>query len=263
MSNSTYTYTVFTKPWTLPLPELGAFVRQLGFEGVELPVRPGYQVVPEDVARGLPEAARVLAEQGVRIASIAGPTDERTIAACAEAGVPVIRICVGIPQEQRYFDAIAQYQREWDTLVPLLEHYNVTLGIQNHSHRFLANAMQLYHAIQHYDPRHLAAVWDPAHCALDGEIPELALDILEGRLCIVNLKNALWRNTAAPEATQASWRVHWTSGREGLSNWTEVATLLKARGWSGNVCFTAEYSDHHLVNQQIAEDIAYAKACFL
>jgi hypothetical protein len=31
----------------MPLPELAEFVNTLGIDGVELPVRPGYQVEPE------------------------------------------------------------------------------------------------------------------------------------------------------------------------------------------------------------------------
>lgn len=255
-------FTVFTKPWRMPIGELGAFVGRLGFTGVELPVRPGFQVEPEDVGRGLPEAAKILADRGVAIGSIAGPTDERTIAACAEAGVPVIRICVGIPKETDYFTAISEYRRQWDALVPLLDRHGVTLGIQNHCGRFLANAMGIHHAIAQYDPRHIAAVWDPAHCALVGEIDSLALDILWGRLCIVNLKNAIWRNSEGPEAAQAKWSVYWTSGRQGLADWSGVARLLRERGWSGDICLSAEYADHDSVDRLIAEDIAFAKLCF-
>ncbi len=52
-------YSVFTKPWkTMELARLGAFVSGLGFDGIELPVRPGYQVEPE-TAVTLPKAARV------------------------------------------------------------------------------------------------------------------------------------------------------------------------------------------------------------
>ncbi len=61
MPSSSIQFSVFTKPWHLPLPELAALVKGWGFDGVELPVRPGYQVTPENVRRGLPEAVRILA----------------------------------------------------------------------------------------------------------------------------------------------------------------------------------------------------------
>ena len=99
---SPFAFTVFTKPWKMPLPELGKFVKGLGFDGIELPVRPGYQVEPENVDKGLPEAARILGDCSVKIGTVAGPTDEATIAACAEAGVPIIRICVRIDRKIGY-----------------------------------------------------------------------------------------------------------------------------------------------------------------
>ncbi len=261
MSESAVMFTVFTKPWKMPLPELGEFIHGLGFDGIELPVRKGYQVEPENVAAGLPEAAKILADHGVQIASIAGPTDETTIAACAEAGVPVIRICVPMNDDDGYMAAEARRQQEYDKLVPLLEKHGVTLGIQNHCGLFVANAMGTRHLIEKYDPRHVAAVWDPAHCALDGERPELAIDILWPHLCMVNLKNAIWRRGGL-EAEVVEWRPYWTSGRGGLCHWPTVAAELKKRSYSGTVCLTAEYSDHDSVDLLIAADLAFAKAIF-
>ena len=63
--------TVFTKPWQeLSLAELATLVKNLGFDGVELPVRPGYQVEPDNVSSGLKEATRVLGDHGVFIGSL-------------------------------------------------------------------------------------------------------------------------------------------------------------------------------------------------
>jgi sugar phosphate isomerase/epimerase len=254
-------YSVFTKPWKQPLPQLAEFVAGLGFDAIELPVRPGYQVEPADVAKGLPQAVQVLAQCGVKIASIAGPTDEATLAACAESGVPVIRICVGVGDEG-YMASEARLQREYDALVPLLDQYGVTLGIQNHCDRNICNAMGIRHLIEKYDRRHVAAVWDAAHNALNGEDPEMAIDIVWSHLCMVNLKNAYWQRTNGPEAEVAQWHPYWTLGRHGLASWPRVAAELKRRDYSGVVCLPAEYTDEHAVNRLIAEDIAFAKSLF-
>lgn len=255
-------YTVFTKPWKMPLPELGEFLQKLGFDGVELPVRPGFQVEPEAVTAGLPAAARLLGEFGLKIESIAGPTDEATIAACAEAGVPVIRICVQIPRDKDFLTACDDLQRDYDALVPLLDRYGVVLGIQNHCDRCIANAMHLRYLIGNYDPKHIAAVWDAAHNALQGESLDLALDIVWSHLCMVNLKNAYWKRRNGPEAEVAQWQHYWTSGRHGLASWPFVASELKRRGWDGVLCLTAEYSDHEQTNRLVAEDLAWAKELF-
>lgn len=255
-------YSVFTKPWqTQSIEQVGELVSALGFDGVELPVRPGYQVEPETVGDKLALATKALAAFGVRICSVAGPTDEASIAACAEAGVPMIRIMARVGKES-YLEAEERLIREYDALVPLLEKYGVTVGVQNHCGRFVANAVALKRIVERYDAKHIAAVWDAAHEALDGGEADLALDAIWPHLCMVNLKNAIWQRTTGPEAEYARWKVYWTSGRQGLCVWPDVVSELKRRAYQGVVCLTAEYSDHDAVERLTAEDMAFARSLF-
>jgi hypothetical protein len=106
----------------------------------------------------------------------------------------------------------------------------------------------------------VAAVWDAAHNALEGEEPELAIDIVWSHLCMVNLKNAFWRRVTGPEAADVTWQPYWTSGRQGLASWPRVAQILMQRSYAGVVCLTAEYSDETDVARLIAEDVAYARS---
>jgi sugar phosphate isomerase/epimerase len=256
-------YSVFTKPWmTMPIPRLGEFARGMGFDGIELPVRPGYQVEPERVARDLPVAAKQLAGLGVQIFSVAGPTDEAMIRACGEAGVPIIRTMARVAEGESYLEAEVRYQREYDALLPLLDACGVTIGVQNHCDRFVANAVGLRSLIGRYHARHVAAVWDAAHEALEGNLPGLALDAVWSHLCMVNLKNGFRQRATGPEAEVAQWRVYWTSGRQGVASWPQVARELRQRDYAGVLCLTAEYSDRDSVDRLIKEDIAFAKMLF-
>jgi sugar phosphate isomerase/epimerase len=258
------TFSVFTKPWKTSIESLGRMLQGLGYTAIELPVRPGYPVTPENVAGALPAAARTLARYGVSIASIAGPTDEATIAACAEAGVPIIRVMVPIGPEG-YWATIEQTRREYDALLLQLERYGVCIGVQNHCDRFVANAMGLQQLLAPYPRACIAAVWDAAHNALCGEEPELALEIIWPHLCMVNLKNAFPQRTNGPEAEHAQWRYHWTTGRHGLASWPRVAAELRRRAYRGVICLTAEYSDaadEAVLARLVAEDLAYARALF-
>ena len=256
-------YTVFTKPWPKKsLSELGKFVKGLGFDGVELPVRPGFQVEPEHVGKGLLEAAKILGDEGVRIGTVAGPTDEATIAACGEAGVPIIRICQKVDPKAGYMAEEAKIQAEYDVLIPLLDKHNVAIGVQNHTGFQVNNAMGIRHLIEKYDPKHICAVLDQAHCGLNGEPPEYAIDIVWSHLRVFNLKSAYWLRTNGPEAIVAEWKQFWTTGPHGLAYWPRAVAELKKRNYSGDICLTAEYSDHDRVDVLIAQDIAYAKSLF-
>jgi len=257
-------WSVFAKPWPeLGLGELGALAHDMGFDAVELPVRPGYQVPPERVSRDLVAAARQLADQGVAIASVAGPADDATIVACGEAGVPVLRVMASIETGRPYVHEEARIRQEYDALRPALEAHHVTLGIQNHLGDFVANALALDRLLAPYSaaPHPIAAVWDAGHEAVCGIQPEQALDIIWPRICMVNLKNAYWRRANGPEARQATWRCYWTSGRHGLADWPRVLRELARREYRGVICLTAEYSDHSAGVERLArEDLAFAKA---
>ena len=87
------TLTVFTKPWkALPLEALADRVASWGFHGIELPVRPGFQVEPGAVLDALPDAQQVFQQRGVKILSVAASLDEDVIEACAMAEVPILRV---------------------------------------------------------------------------------------------------------------------------------------------------------------------------
>ncbi|MHC4983192.1 MAG: sugar phosphate isomerase/epimerase family protein [Planctomycetota bacterium] len=267
MSDTNIRLTVFTKPWRgKPLGELAEFVRELGFDGVELPVRPGYQVEPENVSRQLPQAVRIFADRGLKIGTVApamgASPSEALIAACAEARVPIIRVCVSIPKDKDYLTAVADYQKQWHELLGLLERYGVAIGVQNHNGRYIANAMQLRHAMERYDPRHVCAVWDAGHSGLQCEKIDIALDTVWSHLRVVNLKSAYWKRIFPPDAEVAQWTAFWTTGRQGCANWPAVAEQLKSRGFAGDVCLTAEYTDRDSVDQFIAEDVRFARSLF-
>ena len=119
------------------------------------------------------------------------------------------------------------------------------------------------HLIERYDPRLIGAVWDAAHNALNGEEPEMAIDIVWSHLCMVNLKNAYWRRVTGPEADDVRWRPWWTTGPQGLASWPRVAAELKRRNYPGVICLTAEYSDESVVDRLIAQDIGHARALFV
>ncbi len=263
MSGAKVEFVVFSKPWKdKPLAELGKFIKGLGFDGIELPIRPDFQVEPDSIAKGLPEAVKILGDCGVKIASIAGPTDEKTFAACAAAGVPIVRTMVLVDHGQSYMKRMEETFAEFDALVPLLEKHGVTLGVQNHCDREISSVMGIRHIVERYDPKVIAAILDWAHCGLAGEQADLAIDILWSHLCMVNFKNAYWKRVSGPEAEVARFEYYWTSGRCGMADWGAMVDELKKRDYEGTICLTAEYSDPESIDRLIVEDFKYAKSLF-
>ena len=259
-------FALFVKPWkSLTLAELGKHVRQLGFDLIELPVRPGFPCQPEMIERDLPQAIATLADEGVRVLNVTVSLpldDERLYAACAEAGVPMNRVMFR-RGDLGYWEAEAEARRQLDLALPYCERYDIQIGVQNHSGKFVGvNAFGLHHLLKDYDPKYVGAIWDPAHNALEGMDPEPAIDVIESHLSVVNLKNAFWKLVSGPEAEVADWQIYWTSGRHGRTSWRRVADKLKAIEYSGPMCFSAEYSVEEEVDRLIVEDLVFAQKLF-
>ena len=153
--------------------------------------------------------------------------------------------------------------RRWlDTLVPELRRFSVRPGVQNHYGDNICNAMGLRHLLEGYDPDVVVAVWDGAHCGLDGELPHMAADILWPCLCLVNLKNARWAPDGADAFGAARWKADFVPGPEGICSWPDVLAQLVERAYTGYVCLTAEYSDETDLEAKVRSDLNWAKRVY-
>ena len=112
MAFSDLKISVFTKPWkTMPLPKLAAHVKSMGTDGIELPVRPGFQVEPRNAARDLPAAVDILGDHGLQIFSIAADPVPELIAACGDAGVGILRTMPKIEHHETYLSILNKRKR--------------------------------------------------------------------------------------------------------------------------------------------------------
>lgn len=255
-------FTVFTKPWRADtLDQLADRVAAMGFDGVELTVRPGYQVEPETAERELRAAVALLADRGLCVPSVAGPREPNVVRACGAAGVPILRVFEQIDRAAGFDASIDRLRRDYDDLAPVLRESGVILGIQNHSGYCPGSAAAMRLLLRDTDPDRFGIVLDPAHCALDGEPESLAVDTAWPRLALVNLKNARYRETERDEHGARQWEVEWVGGTDGLCSWPLVARTLEARGYRGDLCLSAQYSEGD-VEALAREDLRFARRLF-
>lgn len=254
---STIDLAVFTKPWLDSIESVADRMAALGVQGIELPIRPGYQVTPDDAKRTLGGARKVLESRGLRIVSVAAPLEDGVIEACGDNGIPIVRTMLGVDlSKARYAETIAMNQARYRELVPLLDRTGVRIGVQNHSGNNIGSAIGLYHLIEPFDPRHVCAILDMAHCGIAGEPVELSVDLLWERMPnLVNFKNAYKERINGPEEEEAVWRTHWTSGRHGAFSWRGLVAELRRRGFEGTFVLPAEYTDPKGQPQRMGDDV--------
>ena len=252
-------WAVFTKPWRTPTPaELGQLVARMGFNAVEFPLRPGYQVDLERLEASLSTLVTTLADEGIRIASVAGSPDRRVLEACAEHGIDLLRIMVPIGPDG-FVATRDAVRRQLDAVVPVASEHGVRIGIQPHHDFYIADSSELAVLLQDYDPRVVVAIWDAAHDGLACKRPVNALELLWDRLAMVNFKNAYQK--AADHGTDGAlgWDITFVEGAEGLCSWPEAATYLRDRGYHGPVCLPAEYSNETNLEAKVSADLTYVK----
>lgn len=238
------TLTVFTKPWPRDsLESLADQVVSWGFDGVELPVRRGFQVEPGNALEGLPPAQALFRERGLRIVSVAADLNPSAIRACAAADVSILRIMLPIDLRRGYRASIDDFRRTAESMAPLLRETGVVVGVQNHAGNFVGSALGLVDALSPLDPSSFRAVLDLGHTALAGEPEAIALDLATPRLAMVNMKNAIRRETGRDAAGALHWTVHWTDARSGFTSWPTAVRELRRHCYQGPICLTAEYKD--------------------
>jgi sugar phosphate isomerase/epimerase len=232
---------VFTKPFgAIGAAELAGHLAELGADGAELVVREGQTVSPAD-PRGIGAVARELEHHGLRLGVVTTDladgdgTAERIIAACAEAGVPLVR--AGFYR----YDAAMGYHRCLDAarrglaaLAGLAAGHGVRLAVQLHHGTIHASAAQAHALTGDLDSVLFYA--DPGNQAKEGsEDWRLGLDILGDRLACMGVKNAAWRRGPG------GWAPEWVPLADGVVAWPDIVPGLRARGYGGPLSLHVHY----------------------
>jgi len=242
MSQPERTWSVFAKPWaTRDADDLGALVAGMGFSGVELPVRPGCAVTPERAVVDLPRYADGLARHGVRITSVAGELTEHHLAACAAAGVPLLRIMPRL--EGPFRDEVRTLRDRLAAAAPMVERYGVVVGLQHHHGPYVTTATGMREVVDPL-PECYRVVWDAGHEGIAGQDLRRSLDAVRDRLALVNLKNAVRRPTTVTDdlGERQVFRHVWVDGPDGFADWAVALDQVVRVGWDGPICLCAEYT---------------------
>lgn len=259
-------YVYFTKTLqALDVPGLIAFCKEMGLNGVDLAVRPGYPVHPDNALVELPRAARQFREAGLVIGLISAPTglnDPESRAAQAlfeasgKAGVAAVKLGY-FPYREKFDATLAEGRRRLAGFARLAARTGVRACYHTHSGAYLGNnAAGLRLLLQDLDPHHVGAFVDTGHVAVNGGPIRMELDMLRPWLSLVAIKDMAWERDA-----KRGWTYHVVPAGSGLVRWNEVAQGLKECGFHGTISLHAEYeiSDPAQRKQLAIQELAFLK----
>lgn len=262
MNNNSPTWAVFTKPWgDLPATTLAPMLADLGFTGVELPVRPGFEVTPANAATELPRVVAILAESGLATISVAADPSEEILAGCAAAGVDLVRVMAPVTDHD-WTSSLTRMREQLASWVEWAAPYGVRIGVQPHHGAWVSTVLGVQTLAEGFGPEQVGIVWDAAHDALAGEDPVTTLTLSGDRLMLVNLKNARYLPRDSSPHNSGPPKTWFGPGSEGLADWPAVIGHLRTTGWDGAICLTAQYNaaqgpDDHA--RMVGADLAWAQ----
>lgn len=223
----------------------------LGVEGYDLCVRPGYPINPDNAAEKLPETVSLLNREGLSIPMITGnvdlltpdhPTAEPILAAMDKAGTRLLKLGYFLfdPQKQEYWPEVDKIRKAFEGWQKLAQRYNVKVCYHTHCNRCMGlNCSALMHLLKGFDPRYLGAYIDPTHLVIEGEEFAFGLAMVKDYLSIVALKDVLLvREEIAGHGKKVLQVV--TAGN-GMVDWTAVFSELKRINYAGPLSIHCEF----------------------
>ena len=240
----------------LPLDEMVEVVKGLGFQGLDLTVRPGGSVLPERAKAELPGIAKAASKGGLEIGMFSTgitaaeePHAEGIFRAASELGVRFLKLGYfryeGFGSAARQFEAV---RGRLTGIAALARRYGVTACVHTHSGDFIPpGGGLLYVLLRDFDPAEIGAYVDPGHMTVEGGFSgwKMALDLLSPQIKLVAIKDFQWFEASDPRLGKKAWAAKLVPLTEGIVRWPEVFSCFRSAGYDGYVSVHSEYQGAH------------------
>ena len=234
----------FSKPFQTLGPEQTAdTVAEIGWDGIECPVRAKGQVLPERVEEDLPKFVEALRQRGKVIHLIttdvrnpSQPLTQKVLRTAAKLGIKRYRLTFWKYAKDKPIPAqLDEIRAELRELAALNQELGLQAGFQNHSGADYVGApvWDIWQLVRELNPKLVGACFDIGHATLEGGYswPSTAR-LMEPHLAAVFVKDFVWKKG------EKGWKAEWCPLGEGMVNKSFFAWLKKTS-------FAGPISQHH------------------
>jgi sugar phosphate isomerase/epimerase len=185
--------------------EMAQLASEMGFTGIDLTVRSGGHVLPENARNDLPRAVALIREAGLEVpmitTEITDPHDPYTLDILETAGKLGIKLYR--PGWYRYGngvnvkESIQHARRQLSELQKINRVNNIAASYQNHAGTFVGSSgWDLMQVIDGLDPRWVGVQFDIRHATVEGpESWPVVLELLAPYINSVDIKDYTWETT--------------------------------------------------------------------
>jgi len=230
----------------LDYDEMAEVLARNGFDGADLTVRPGGQVLPENVESDLPKVMKALKKAGIgsdmivtNITDADHPNTRPILKTMANLGIKYYRMGyidynpkISIPENLDRFKTV------FKKLEKLNHSYNVTANYQNHSgDRVGGPVWDLYYLIKDCDPQYMGIQYDIRHATVEGSMSwPLGMKLLAPWIQTTDIKDFIWNKNENGE-----WIIQNVPLGEGIVDFKKYFELYKSLQIEAPVSIHFEY----------------------
>ncbi|MEM7298607.1 MAG: TIM barrel protein [Bacteroidota bacterium] len=256
--------------------DMATTAKKLGFDGVDLTVRPGGHIEPEEVVDKLPVAVAAIRNEGLIINTITTAitdTDdantEKIIKTAARLGISRLRLGWYELDEDLSMDAnLELISNKMNEVNDLCARYKVRADYQNHSgDGFGASIWDIREVYKKINPDWLGIRYDVRHATVEGTYSWINdLKIIRQYIKSLDIKDYNW------EETEEGLEPGNVPLGDGMVDFRQYANLLKELDIQGDITLHLEYPlggaehgerkltiDPAIVLDAIKKDLLYIK----
>lgn len=223
----------------------GQMAAEMGFDGVDLTVRPKGHVLPKDVKIGLPKAIAAIKRGGstcemitTSIENVNRPLDVDIIKTAGNSGIKYYRTgWFKYPKEQSMQDALEMYRKQINEIGRLNKENEIIGCYQNHSGKKVgASFWEIHKIIETVNSDFFGAQYDVRHAIAEGGNSwENGLQLLQSKIKTIVLKDFKWGKV------NGKWKPVNVPVGEGMVDFDRYFKLLKKYNLNPPVSLHLEY----------------------
>ncbi len=248
-----YPVCVFTKCLQfLDYDRLGETIANIGFDGADIPVRKGGQVLPENVKVDLPRAINALQKAGIKVPMMVTdinspdhPEIERILGTASALGITHYRMgYLAYDPKKTVPENLDVHKRTMENLEKVNRKYNIHGGYQNHSGTRVGGPVwDIYWILKDCDPAYIGAQYDIRHATCEGGNSwPIGMKLLAPWIKTTDIKDFIWKKQNLPTGQAGGkWQVENVPLGEGQVDFDAYFKEYKQLGISGPVSIHYEY----------------------
>ena len=218
---------------------------EIGFDGVDLTVRPKGHVLPERVEHDLPAAIEAISKAGfsqtiltTAVQDANSSVDRKILETAAALGIKYYRMNWLRYQEGKSIpESISQFKDTLADLSTLNKQLGLTGCYQNHSGNYAgASIWELWEMLKNTDKQHMGVQYDVRHAIVEGALSWVnGFRLIQPQIKFLAVKDFVWTKS------NGKWDVQNVPLGEGMIDYKTYFSLLKKYNMEVPVSLHFEY----------------------